>query len=66
MFGCYSLERRRDKRRNHLEGRGDKEELGGVEGGETILMMYCMRKKSISNKRKKNKINKKVTEISNT
>lgn len=35
------------------EGRGGGEELGGEEGGKTIIRIYCMRKDSIFNKRKK-------------
>lgn len=35
-----------------LDGRGGEEELGGKEGGETIIRIYCIRKKSIFNKRK--------------
>lgn len=33
------------------EGRGSGKELGGVEEGETAIRTYCMRKKSIFNKR---------------
>lgn len=29
------------------EGRGDGEELGGMERGETVPRIYCMRKESI-------------------
>lgn len=31
------------------------EELGGVEGGETVVMMCCMREEAILNKQKKEK-----------
>jgi len=30
------------------------EDLGGVEGGETIIKIHCMRKQSIFNQRKNN------------
>lgn len=36
-----------------LDGRGGKEKLGGVEGREIIIRIYCAIKKSIFNKRKK-------------
>jgi hypothetical protein len=46
MFGCYLLEARpflkRDERGLDLEGRGSGEELGGEEGGETVVRKYCM------------------------
>lgn len=29
---------------------GGEERLGGVEGGETMIIMYCMRKEFIFNK----------------
>ena len=32
---------------------GGGEELGGVEGGKTIIGIYCTREESILNKRKK-------------
>jgi hypothetical protein len=40
----------------NLDGRGDGEELGGVERRETTRM-YCMGKESIFNKREKIKHN---------
>lgn len=33
------------------DGRRAKEELGGVEGGETVIRTYCMRKEALFNKR---------------
>lgn len=30
-----------------LDGRGQREELGGVEGGETLIRIYYVRKKSL-------------------
>lgn len=33
------------------DGKGREEEPGGVEGVETLIRMYCMRKKSIFIKR---------------
>lgn len=32
------------------DGRRVKEELGGVEGGDTVIGIYCMRKESVFNK----------------
>ena len=56
MFGCYLLEAcsflMRDRKGVDLDGRRGGEELGGVEGGETIIRIYYVRKKSIFNKRK--------------
>ena len=37
----------RDRKRVGLNGRGGGEELGGVEGGETVIMIYQVRKESI-------------------
>lgn len=34
-----------------LEGRGGSEELEGVEGGEIMIELYCMRRESIFSKR---------------
>ena len=34
------------------EGRGDGEQLRGVEGGETVVKLHYVRKKSIFNKRR--------------
>jgi hypothetical protein len=34
-----------------LDWRGDREELGGVEQGESVIRIYCMRKEHICNKR---------------
>jgi hypothetical protein len=42
---------RRDRKGVHLYGRGGGEKLGGIEGGETVISTYCM-KKSIFKKRK--------------
>lgn len=42
----------RDRKGAVLEGRGE-EEKGGVDGGETALRIYCMRKQAIFNIRKK-------------
>jgi hypothetical protein len=41
----------RDRKGVDPNRRGSKEELGGVEGGETIFRIYYMRKKSIFNRR---------------
>lgn len=35
------------------EGKRDGEELGGVEGEEAMIRVYCLRKESIFDKRKK-------------
>jgi hypothetical protein len=51
MFGCYLLETYSflTKDRVDLEGRGGGKE---VEGGETIIRIYCIRRESISKKKK--------------
>jgi hypothetical protein len=36
-----------------LDARGDREELGGVGIGETVIRIYCMKKRYILSKRKK-------------
>ena len=36
-----------------LNASGDKEKLGEVEGGETVIRIYCMRRESIFNQRGK-------------
>jgi hypothetical protein len=42
------------KGRGGCKGRWDgREDLRGVEGGETIIRIYCVRKESIFSKRKK-------------
>jgi len=57
MFGCCLLEACsslvRDRRIVDLDSRGDGEELRGIEGGENSVKMYCIRKRSILNKGKK-------------
>lgn len=40
------------------DGREDKRERGGVEGGETTLRIYDMRKKCVLNKREAKKNNR--------
>ena len=56
IFGCYLLEAcsflMRDRKGVDLEGRRGGEDLGRVEGEETIIRIYYMRKESIFNKRK--------------
>lgn len=42
----------RDRKRVDLEGRGGAEELGGINEGEIIFRMYCVRNESIVNKEK--------------
>jgi hypothetical protein len=37
----------RDRKAMDLEGRGIGEELGGIEGRESIIRIYCVRKESI-------------------
>jgi hypothetical protein len=37
----------RDRRIVDLDRREDGEELRGIEGGETTIRMYCIRKESI-------------------
>lgn len=55
LFGSYLLEAysilMRDKKAVDPEGSGGGKELGGAEGGETIVRIYSIRKESISNKR---------------
>lgn len=41
----------RDKRGVNLEDVVGREELGGAEGGKTIMLIYSMRRESIFNKR---------------
>ena len=59
MFGCYLLEaysflkrQKEDESREERRWRG----TGRSRGGESIIIMYCMRKESIFNKRKRNMI----------
>ena len=48
MFGCYLLEAcsflMRDRKGVDLEGKGGGEELGGINGGKTVIRIYYMRK----------------------
>ena len=48
MFGCYLLEAcsflMRDRKGVDLDGRDGGEELGGVEGEETVIRIYYVRK----------------------
>lgn len=48
MFGYYLLESSSFQTRHQnvvdLEGTGGEEEMAGVEGGETLIRIYCMRK----------------------
>lgn len=57
VFGCYFSDAcsflMRDRKGMDPEGRGGREELGGVEGEVYIIRIDCMRKKSIFNKREK-------------
>jgi hypothetical protein len=41
----------RDRKEVTPDGMGGEEELGGAEGRETVIRIYCMRKESIFNKR---------------
>lgn len=55
MLGSYLLETlsflMRDKRGVNLERRGSGKELGGLEGGETVLRIYCVfQKEKTTNK----------------
>ena len=50
MFGSYLLEAcslKRDGKGVDLKGRGGDEKGGGVEGGESIIRIYCLRKESV-------------------
>lgn len=42
----------RDKKGVVSDWKGDGEELGGAEGGETIIKIHCIRKEYSFNKRK--------------
>ena len=48
MFGCYLLGAcsflMRDRKGVDLEGKGGGEELGGINGGKTVIRIYYMRK----------------------
>lgn len=46
------------KKGNGPSGRGGKEKLGGVEGGDTVVRIYCIRKELFSLKEKKTTVNK--------
>lgn len=41
----------RDRKGVDSDSRGGKEDLGAIEGGETVIKIYCMKKESISDKR---------------
>jgi hypothetical protein len=43
----------RQKKGVYLKGIGDEKELEGVERGQTISRIYCVRKESVFNKREK-------------
>jgi hypothetical protein len=54
MFGYHLLETRSFLKRKWRGGEGTERwecELGGAEGGETVVEMYCMTEKSIYNKK---------------
>ena len=57
LFFCYLLEPRsflmKARKEVDLNARGDKEKLGEVEGEETVIRIYCMRRESIFNQRGK-------------
>lgn len=42
-----------DRKGVGMDGKGDREELVGVEGGEAMIEIYYVNKESIFNKRKK-------------
>lgn len=48
MFGCYSLDvcsfQMRNRKGEDPDERGGGEEQGRIEGWETEIMVYCMRK----------------------
>ena len=54
MFGCYLLEAcsflMTDRKGVDPEKRRGGEELGGVQGRESIIRVYCIKKDSILNK----------------
>lgn len=43
----------RDRKIVNLGGMAVEDQLGGVERGETVVKIYCMRKEYILNKREK-------------
>lgn len=46
----------RDRKGGDPDGRRSGEELGGAEGGETIIRIYCVRGKSLLKEKKRLKI----------
>lgn len=50
MCSCYLMFLMSDRERVNLE-RGGGEEMEGVEGGETLIRTYCVRKEPTFNKR---------------
>lgn len=42
----------RERKKVGLDVRGGREKLGGIEGGETLTKIYCMKKIIFFNKRK--------------
>lgn len=53
----------KDRKGMDTEGRRGEEELAGAKAGETIIRLYCLRKESIFNKRKKSFPSKKPINI---
>lgn len=57
LFDCHLLEScsflMKDRKGVYLEGRGGEGNPGELEVGESITRIYCMRKKSVFNKREK-------------
>jgi hypothetical protein len=49
---CFLM---RDRKGVNLDRKGGRKELGGAEGGKTTIRMYCVKGKSIINKRNKSK-----------
>ena len=57
MFDPYLLEacsfQMRDRKGVDPNGRGGRDQLARREGGETVIMVYCMRKESVFDKKGK-------------
>lgn len=58
MLCCYLSEAFyflvRDRRGSGFGGIGGGQKVGGVEGGETLIWIYCVRKEPVCCKRKTN------------
>ena len=65
MFDCYFLEASsflRERKEDTQKRRG-KEKLGGIEGGETVSRIYCLKRESIFNQREGEKERKVLSNL---